>query len=101
MRRAVEGCGSSVKQSMPYVYILKCADGSYYVGSTTNLEQRFAQHQKDAIKGYAKARRPVSLVWSAEFPATHDAFLRERQIKGWSRAKKKRLSEATGMVCMR
>ena len=76
---------------MPYVYILKCADGSYYVGSTTNLERRLAQHQAGAIKGYTESRRPVNLVWSAEFPTEHDAFLRERQMKGWSRAKKEAL----------
>jgi predicted GIY-YIG superfamily endonuclease len=76
---------------MPYVYILKCADGSYYVGSTTNLERRVAEHQAGLIKGYTESRRPVELVWSCEFPTANDAFLRERQIKGWSRAKKEAL----------
>jgi predicted GIY-YIG superfamily endonuclease len=76
---------------MPHVYILKCSDGSYYVGSTVHLERRLAEHQMGLIKGYTASRRPVELVWSAEFPAEHDAFLRERQIKGWSRAKKEAL----------
>jgi len=77
---------------MFYVYILHCADGSYYVGSTNNLERRLAEHQSGYYKGsYTHARRPVELVWSADF-ATHDeAFQRERQIKGWSRAKKEAL----------
>ena len=76
---------------MSYVYILECADGSYYVGSTTNLETRLAQHNTGYYGGYTAQRRPVELVWSAEFPTEHEAFLRERQIKGWSRAKKEAL----------
>jgi predicted GIY-YIG superfamily endonuclease len=76
---------------MPYVYILQCSDSSYYVGSTTDLERRLFEHQNGLIEGYTKARRPVELVWMAEFPTEHDAFLRERQIKGWSRAKKQAL----------
>src|SRR3989304_9489253 len=76
---------------MPFVYILKCADGSYYTGSTTNLEQRLAQHQTGFLKGYTSSRLPVDLVWWTEFPTEHDAFLSERQIKGWSHAKKEAL----------
>jgi predicted GIY-YIG superfamily endonuclease len=76
---------------MPFVYILKCADGSYYTGSTINLERRLAEHTTGFLKGYTESRRPVKLVWSAELPTEHDAFLRERQIKGWSRAKKEAL----------
>ena len=76
---------------MAYVYILKCADDSYYVGSTTNLDRRLFEHQNGLIRGYTESRRPVELVWSAEFPTDHDAFLRERQIKGWSRTKKEAL----------
>lgn len=75
-----------------YVYILECSDGSYYVGSTTNLERRLAEHQTGLPeKSYTSSRLPVKLVWSAEFPSDNDAFLRERQIKGWSRAKKEAL----------
>jgi predicted GIY-YIG superfamily endonuclease len=78
--------------SMPhFVYILKCADGSYYVGSTHNLEKRFAEHQSGELKGYTSSRLPVELVWSNEFPKKNEAFLAERQIKGWSRAKKEAL----------
>ena len=73
---------------MPFVYILKCADNSYYTGSTTNLELRLVQHQSGYFKGYTSSRLPVTLVWWAEFPNEHEAFLRERQIKGWSREKK-------------
>ena len=76
---------------MAYVYILECSDGSYYVGSTTNLEIRLAQHNTGFFSGYTSKRLPVKLVWSVEIPTEHEAFLRERQIKGWSRAKKEAL----------
>jgi predicted GIY-YIG superfamily endonuclease len=75
-----------------YVYILQCADGSYYTGLTTDLEYRVAQHNAGEIPGaYTLSRRPVKLIWFDEFPSKHEAFLRERQIKGWSRAKKEAL----------
>jgi tRNA/rRNA methyltransferase len=79
-------------QAMPYyIYILKCSDGSYYTGSTSDLQRRLAEHQSGIIEGYTSSRRPVELVWSAEVPTKQGAFLRERQIKGWSRAKKEAL----------
>jgi predicted GIY-YIG superfamily endonuclease len=74
-----------------YVYILKCSDGSYYTGDTDNLEGRLAAHQQGEIPGYAQERRPVELVFSEELPSREDALARERQIKGWSRAKKEAL----------
>jgi len=74
-----------------YTYILKCADGKYYTGHTDNLEQRFAQHQSGYIRGYTYKRRPVELIWSENFPARIDALEVEKQIKGWSRAKKEAL----------
>ena len=74
-----------------YIYMLICADDTYYVGLTTDLERRLEEHQSGSIKGYTRSRRPVQLVWSAEVPTQNDAFLLERQIKGWSRAKKEAL----------
>ena len=71
-----------------YVYILKCADGSYYTGHTDNLESRLASHQMGVIPGYTETRHPVELVFVEELPSRWDALARERQIKGWSRAKK-------------
>jgi predicted GIY-YIG superfamily endonuclease len=76
---------------MPFVYILECADGSYYTGSTVDLEMRMAQHQTGYFKGYTSSRLPVELIWHQEFPSEHDAFVCERQIKGWTRAKKEAL----------
>jgi predicted GIY-YIG superfamily endonuclease len=74
-----------------YVYILRCADGSYYVGHTDDLEKRLAAHQSGQVTGYTRSRRPVQLAFRQEFPAREDAFLRERQLKGWSRRKKEAL----------
>jgi putative endonuclease len=76
---------------MAWVYILKCRDGSYYTGSTTNLEHRLAEHQSGAYEGHTYSRRPVTLVFSYETSTLDDAFQLERQIKGWSRAKKEAL----------
>ena len=78
---------------MPYyVYILKCADGSYYTGSTENLSIRLWQHQEGINpRAYTFSRRPVEFVWSEEVKTYHEALTHERQIKGWSRAKKEAL----------
>jgi len=72
-----------------YVYILRCADGSYYVGSTrTSLEERLAQHDAGSFGGYTARRRPVVLVFQQDFDRITDAIAAERQLKGWTRAKK-------------
>ncbi len=73
------------------VYILRCADGSYYTGHTDSLEARLAAHQQGLIPGYTLTRRPVDLVWADHFYSRADAIERERQVKGWSRAKKEAL----------
>ena len=74
-----------------WLYILMCGDGSYYTGYTNNLPLRLAQHQAGEGCAYTRSRLPVELVYSQEFPSGHQAFLRERQVKGWSRAKKEAL----------
>jgi putative endonuclease len=72
--------------------MLKCADGSFYVGSTrAGLEHRIAEHNAGRFGGYTAARSPVALVWSQSFETVTDAIAAERQIKGWSRAKKQAL----------
>ena len=71
-----------------WVYILRCADKSYYTGHTDNLEQRIAKHEAGEIEGYTSTRSPVRLVFSEEFPTREEALACERQIKGWSRKKK-------------
>lgn len=70
------------------VYVLRCADDSYYTGHTEDLETRLAQHVAGEIPGYTATRRPVTLVFSQEVATREEALASERQIKGWSRAKK-------------
>ena len=77
-----------------YVYILRCSDGSYYTGHTENLEARLAAHQSGHFAGYTHTRRPVTLVFTQEFPTREEALASERRIKGWSRAKKEALIAA-------
>jgi len=74
-----------------WVYILRCADASYYVGHTDNLDVRVAQHQSGEAEGYTKNRRPVRLVYWESFTTREEAFAVERQLKGWSRRKKEAL----------
>jgi predicted GIY-YIG superfamily endonuclease len=75
-----------------YLYLLRCADGSYYVGTTRgSLEQRFAEHQTGAFGGYTSARWPVTLVFHQYFQRIEDAIAAERQVKGWRREKKETL----------
>ena len=74
-----------------WAYMLRCADGSYYVGHTDEFETRIAAHRSGLIEGYTSERLPVELVWSQEFAERDEAFRAERQIKGWSRAKKEAL----------
>ena len=68
--------------------MLQCADGSIYTGHTDNLEVRLAAHQTRAFSGCTATRLPVRLIFQEQFATRHEAFVRERQIKGWSRRKK-------------
>jgi predicted GIY-YIG superfamily endonuclease len=75
-----------------YLYILRCADGSLYVGTTRDgLEKRIAEHQAGTFGGYTSHRRPVVLVFHQQFQRIEDAISAERQIKGWRREKKEAL----------
>jgi predicted GIY-YIG superfamily endonuclease len=75
-----------------FVYILRCRDGHYYVGSTGgSLEHRISEHNAGVIDGYTKSRRPVRLAFAQEFQRITDAIAAERQLNGWSRAKKEAL----------
>jgi predicted GIY-YIG superfamily endonuclease len=71
-----------------WTYMLHCADRTFYVGHTDDLEARVGAHQSGLIQGYTATRLPVVLVWSDEFPSRYEALAAERQIKGWGRAKK-------------
>jgi putative endonuclease len=75
-----------------YLHILRCVDGSYYVGTTrSNLEQRIAEHNSGVFDGYTARRHPVFLAFQQYFERIEDAVLAERQVKGWRRGKKEAL----------
>jgi predicted GIY-YIG superfamily endonuclease len=76
---------------MAWVYMLRCSDGSYYVGSTTHLVARVHQHQTGEGARYTRRRRPVELVWPHETEKVSEAFALEKQIQNWSRAKREAL----------
>src|SRR6266545_3734437 len=76
---------------MAWMYILKCADDSYYVGSTRNLELRLSQHQSGKGSRYTSGRLPVELVYGEEYDRIIDAYAREKQIQNWGRAKREAL----------
>ena len=73
-----------------WLYMLRCADDSFYVGTTrSSLERRLHEHNSGvSITAYTFSRRPVMLVFSQDFDRITDAIAAERQLKGWSRAKK-------------
>jgi len=77
--------------SKGWMYILECADGSYYTGSTNNLELRLAQHQAGEGANHTKKHLPVKLVYFEEYARIDHAFYREKQVQGWSRKKKEAL----------
>ena len=74
-----------------YMYILKCSNGHYYVGSTDNLEKRLQEHLEGNGSNYTRKHLPVKLVFYEEYQRIDDAFYREKQVQGWSRAKKEAL----------
>ena len=70
------------------MYILECSNGSFYVGSTQNIEARIEQHQQGEGSNFTKKHLPVKLVYQEEYVRIDEAFSREKQVQGWSRAKK-------------
>ncbi len=79
---------------MAWVYILECADGSFYTGSTIDLEARLWQHQNGEGANFTRRHLPVKLVFAEESDSVELAFHREKQIQGWSRAKKRALIDS-------
>jgi predicted GIY-YIG superfamily endonuclease len=71
-----------------WAYMVHCNAGRLYVGHTDDLERRIAQHETGAIPGFTRNYLPVRLVWCQEFATSDEAKAAEKQIKGWSRAKK-------------
>ena len=78
-----------------YMYILECVDGTYYTGSTIDLESRIVQHQSGLGANHTKKRLPVKLIYYEVFQRIDYAFYREKQVQGWSRKKKEALMRGT------
>lgn len=76
---------------MGYTYILQCANGEYYVGSTEDLEKRLHEHYSHKGGRFTKLNQPVKLVYKEEYASYEEAFKRERQLHKWSHAKKEAL----------
>ena len=74
-----------------YTYILLCSNGSYYTGSTKNLELRFQQHKNGEGAKHTKKFPPTEILYYEQYDRIDTAFYREKQIQGWSKAKKKAL----------
>ena len=75
-----------------WCYILKCVDGKHYTGHTDDLERRFAEHQHGGYCNFTTKRRPVELLWAADFASRDEALESELRVKKWSRAKKEALA---------
>ncbi|USS92811.1 GIY-YIG nuclease family protein [Fructilactobacillus ixorae] len=80
-----------------YFYVLLCNDGSFYGGFTTDVVRRFATHQAGKGAKYTKAHRPVSLLFSAEYPNRHTALQAEYSFKHQSRAQKEAFLQNQGV----
>ena len=76
---------------MPFVYILRCADGTLYVGHTSDLTARVKAHNDGTAAAYTAKRGPVRMVYSEEHPSIESAQQRERQVKRWTARKKEAL----------
>ena len=73
---------------MAHAYILRCSDGTYYVGSTLDLHRRLGEHRAGLGSEYTRRCLPVALAWSNEFERVDEAFAWEKRIQGWSHAKR-------------
>ncbi|MBY6061824.1 GIY-YIG nuclease family protein [Microbacterium esteraromaticum] len=73
---------------MGYTYVLRCSDGTFYVGSTKDLDTRVQTHAHGLGSDYTSCRLPVTLIWWAEFDRIDEAFALEKRMQGWSHAKR-------------
>lgn len=78
---------------MAWVYILECRDGTYYVGSTRDIDARLDEHQRGLGSSYTRRRLPVRLAWAEEFSNVGDAFAMEKRLQRWSHAKRQAVVE--------
>ena len=70
------------------MHILLCADGSYYCGSTIDLDRRMIQHNPGRVANHTAKRLAVELIYFEEYSRIDQAFYREKQMQGWSGKKK-------------
>jgi putative endonuclease len=84
---------SSMSEKLYYAYIVASRSHNLYVGMTGQIELRIQQHKEDRFDGYSSRYNCNRLVWFERFPYVDDAIAREKQLKGWSRAKKIALIE--------
>lgn len=78
------------------MYILECGDGSFYVGSTRDLERRLRQHRLGEGASYTRRRLPVELLYFEQWDRVDDAYRREKQVQGWGRTKRAALIAGQG-----
>ena len=78
------------------MYILECRDGSFYTGSTRDLEKRLQEHQRGKGAKYTRSRLPVRLIYCEEYERFGDALRREKQVQGWTRRMKRALIDKGG-----
>ena len=83
-----------------WLYILRCADGSYYIGHTENLEKRFAEHNLGAVSSYTRKRRPLTLVFSEQFSTREEALTRELNSRDGRVRRRRHSSRGTGRACV-
>ena len=81
---------------MPFIYLLRCRDGSLYAGAAVELERRVGEHRAGRASRYTRSRLPVELVWSIEVPTWSEALREERRIKSLSKAEKELLAGLAG-----
>lgn len=79
---------------MPYVYILKCRDNTYYTGYTVEIDRRLQEHQDGTASKYTRGRTPVELVYLEKLPTKSAAMQRELELKGLTRANKQKIIES-------
>ncbi len=95
MREKVSRCPgkeeNDVSMNIGFLYILKCNDGSFYTGSTNNLERRLEEHQQGIGANYTSKRLPLELVYYEIYDKVEHAFYREKQIQRWTHKKKEAL----------
>jgi predicted GIY-YIG superfamily endonuclease len=79
-----------------FVYILRCADGTYYTGITKDVERRCQQHNAGTASRYTRSRRPTKLIYQEPYPSQSEALKREAAIKALTRQQKVALLRLTG-----